>query len=426
MRLIKYLLLTCLLLVILTLAGVFLLLQEHPLTSNSHQQLNDADTVHLLMEEIRAALRSKQPQHQINLSQAQLNSLFGFASRAHNRLSGVASIEPQQTIIRTSYRLPKSPFGQYLNLQVGFLPGNQLQLDTIQLGGISLPGQAGLNILVWFADWYLGAPLLEELLKHVQQVSMREQQLNIKLTSVPEILAKLNTLKTQLGNKNEHELRKQVAYYLAFLDRQPVQLNSSLANTLSPLFHEVEQRSNRLTAAIENEAAILALAIYAGNYRFANFIGDVQPRPGEIAKPLVRPTLAGRQDLSLHFIYSAAIELLSAQGISSAIGEFKELMDRRKQGSGYSFADLAADMAGVQFAQLATNPDSARAVQQLLVQQRDESLYFPDINDLPEGLDKQAFEQTYGQVDSPAYQLAVSKIKYDLVGLPIYQATLTD
>ncbi len=47
-----------------------------------------------------------------------------------------------------------------------------------------------------------------------------------------------------------------------------------------------------------------------------------------IVKGGLKPVLANRKDLSLHFIFSAAIKLLSEQGISVAVGEFKELMDK--------------------------------------------------------------------------------------------------
>ena len=98
-----------------------------------------------------------------------------------------------------------------------------------------------------------------------------------------------------------------------------------------------KKRSNYDTAPKENEAAILALAIYAGHHWFAKFVGDVQPKKGEVTLPKAKPTLKFRADLSQHFIFSAAIKILSEQDLSLAIGEFKELMDRGDDGSGYSF-----------------------------------------------------------------------------------------
>ena len=133
------------------------------------------------------------------------------------------------------------------------------------------------------------------------------------------------------------------------------------------------------------------------------------------------PKLANRNDLSQHFIFSAAIKLLSDQGVTVAIGEFKELMDRVVSGSGYSFVDLAADKAGVKFADYLTDPDTAKSAQSRLSIASNEDLLFPDIKDLPEGLKTDAFKQTFKTVDSPEYQQMITEIKGRLAGLPLYQ-----
>ena len=60
--------------------------------------------------------------------------------------------------------------------------------------------------------------------------------------------------------------------------------------------------------------------------------------------------LAGRRDLLQQFIVSAGLRVLAENGVPMAIGEFKELLDSRSGGSGFSFVDLAADRAGLRFA----------------------------------------------------------------------------
>ena len=54
---------------------------------------------------------------------------------------------------------------------------------------------------------------------------------------------------------------------------------------------------------------------------------------------------------------SAGIKLIADSGISFAAGEFKELLDALSGGSGFSFADLAADRAGTHFAKMAVGRD---------------------------------------------------------------------
>ena len=127
-----------------------------------------------------------------------------------------------------------------------------------------------------------------------------------------------------------------------------------------------------------------------------------------------------RNDLARHFIISAALELLSKQGMSLAIGEFKELMDRAKGGSGYSFIDLAADMSGTEFARVAIAEGKAHQVQNAMARIQSELEIIVAIDGLPEGLSKQAFTEQYGKVDSEAYLNEVKEIERRIRGLALY------
>jgi hypothetical protein len=179
------------------------------------------------------------------------------------------------------------------------------------------------------------------------------------------------------------------------------------------------EQDDGVSAALENEAAIMALAIYAGHRRFSNMVGDLSFAVAPIPTAIQKPVLANREDLSLHFIFSAAIKLLSEQGISIAVGEFKELMDRGEGGSGYSFVDLAADMAGANFAALAVQAETAKAVQNLLSSNPNEMMFFPSIVGLVEGMSKAQFKQKYSNIESEAYNEVLSEIKMRLAMLPI-------
>jgi hypothetical protein len=120
------------------------------------------------------------------------------------------------------------------------------------------------------------------------------------------------------------------------------------------LFQLAHQRSKSGSHTLENKAAILALSIYAGHWRFEQFTGQVGTKKNQPEPAITRHiTLGGRQDLRLHFIVSAGIKVISDSGVSFAAGEFKELLDALSEGSGFSFADLAADRAGTHFAKRA-------------------------------------------------------------------------
>jgi hypothetical protein len=83
---------------------------------------------------------------------------------------------------------------------------------------------------------------------------------------------------------------------------------------------------------------------------------------------------------------------------------------------------LAADFAGIEFAVAATNPSSASSVQNILAGNTSESLFFPDIKGLPEGLSKNEFKRKFTEVDSPEYLEMVRTINQRIADLPIQRA----
>lgn len=103
--------------------------------------------------------------------------------------------------------------------------------------------------------------------------------------------------------------------------------------------------------------------------------------------------LAGRHDLAQHFAVSAALTALVGADPALQLGVAKEWTDAAG-GSGFSFADLAADVAGVAFAEavladqtiLETCAAGALDPQQLL----------PPIENLPEGRNQQEIITEFG------------------------------
>jgi hypothetical protein len=184
---------------------------------------------------------------------------------------------------------------------------------------------------------------------------------------------------------------------------------------------EAYQKSSSGKAEVENQAAILALAIYLGDTRFESFIGKVRTSDMKGNKLPHRVVLAGRTDLRLHFIFSAALKIISDHNSSIAIGEFKELLDSDYTGSGFSFVDLAADRAGVRFATMATDSRGNAWRFQRVMKDAREKDFFPDIANLIEGLNEHEFRTRYGDVNSREYQKIVAEIDRRLDLLPLYR-----
>jgi hypothetical protein len=414
------------LLLVLVLAGLlYVALESEPLVvANSSQQVNEADSVKTLMRQISDSLKNRSERQTIELSAAQINSLVGFAQRADKHFNGAAVISEQATALSASYTLPSNPLGQYLNIDIKLLPAEGIELEHVKLGGLAIPGNWAISIITYLTDWYTSSDIATQFIQQVESITMNDDSMTINIRPLDDFLNELNTVKEGMTRTSDEELRLRTAFYLKFLNTMDVGKSSrsqSLAKYIGPVFAKAQARSSYETAVKENEAAIMALAIYAGHYRFANFVGEVQPAIGKIAKPNSPAILAKREDLNQHFIFSAAIKILSEQGLSIAIGEFKELMDRGNGGSGYSFVDLTADYAGVKFAQTAAEPQKALEFQRMLAGISSEKVFFPSIEGLPEGFNKKQFKQRFDTVDSPEYLKLVNDIHHRVDILEIHQ-----
>lgn len=118
------------------------------------------------------------------------------------------------------------------------------------------------------------------------------------------------------------------------------------------------------------------------------------------------PTMHGRGDLTRHFFVSAG--LASCLGAQSAenVGITKELRDA-SGGSGFSFVDLSADVAGVAFA---TQVQSEEGLKQVAESFR-VAQFLPPIKGLPEGLQMAKFQESYGSPGDPRFTAEVEKLR---------------
>ncbi len=173
-------------------------------------------------------------------------------------------------------------------------------------------------------------------------------------------------------------------------------------------------RSKTEDPALENRAAILALAILLGHRRIEHLVGSVTDE--ELLRKSRRHVrfvkLRGRADWSRHFLVSAALALISNESLSDEAGLFKEELDAGEGGSGFSFSDLVADRGGTLFALAATGDEkAARRLQDLLADGFDLGAIFPEAADLPEGISDARLESEYGGVGGEKYQKMIAEIE---------------
>lgn len=116
----------------------------------------------------------------------------------------------------------------------------------------------------------------------------------------------------------------------------------------------------------------------------AEFCRKVETDAERLARhhALGNPTLRGRRDLARHFFLSAYLTAVVGASAAESAGLAKELADARSD-SGFSYRDLAADVAGIDFARRLL--DGTLPLAELARGVATEDL-MPEVADLPEGI----------------------------------------
>ena len=183
-----------------------------------------------------------------------------------------------------------------------------------------------------------------------------------------------------------------------------------LVEVLQPMFDKPIDQPR-----LQRRAALLVLAVYLANKDLAHLIPAARDWSHP---PVLTLTLRQRFDTAQHFIISAALAAWAGEPTADAIGLYKELNDIR-YGSGFSFADLAADRAGTRFGQLVErHPERLDA---LLHTGFTDAAIMPPLDGLPEYLSQREFQRRVDGLNSPAYQRLTEEIERRLDAMPLYQ-----
>lgn len=132
---------------------------------------------------------------------------------------------------------------------------------------------------------------------------------------------------------------------------------------------------------------------------------------------LGRPTVRGRRDLCQHLAVSAALAETFGAAAAEFAGLSKELTDM-KGVSGFSFADIAADFAGLELAAVVTSdPKRIAAMAKGFVV----ADYMPDVTPFPEGLTEKAFKTKYGGTDDDRFKAELEAVRKAVRAVPAYR-----
>ena len=196
----------------------------------------------------------------------------------------------------------------------------------------------------------------------------------------------------------------------AVLDHRAAGSPVPLAEVLQSLLADAGSDSRA-----RRKAVLLVLGVYLYDKDLAVLIPQARqwPRPRRVSLMLAR-----RHDSAQHFTISAALAAWAGEPAADAVGLYKELDDARR-GSGFSFADLAADRAGTRFGEAIAQgaPNLEKAVGGKLT----EAEFMPSLADLPEYLHEPEFRRRFGGPGSPAYRRLAEEIERRIAALPLYQ-----
>lgn len=313
--------------------------------------------------------------------------------------------------IRITLPLPRPAGARYLNLQARLRSGTgEPQFEHVRLGTLPLP-PAVLDYAVAAAARRLGYGEAWQLARQaVRELNFMPdgQVVQVHYVWQPEILDRARAIALAPADVIRLE-RAQQALAATLAPWAPGSARP-LTAVLAPLL-----ALDADDAPAQRRASLLVLASYMAGRGLEALVPEAKrwPRPPPLAL-----TLRGRHDSAQHFVVSAALAAWAGEPVADAIGLYKELEDARR-GSGFSFADLAADRAGTRFGELLAQP--AGRIDRLLAGPVGDAELLPRLDDLPEYLGEREFRRRYGGLDGPAYRRLADEIERRLDAMPLYR-----
>jgi uncharacterized protein YfiM (DUF2279 family) len=405
-------------------------LVEEAATVDTNSAINAKKVAKQLYKDLRDGKSDQRST--LTLSEDEINGIVALGTRGVPRLKGRVNVTPLGIIGAFTLNVPNNPLGEYINLTITIVPSLQgLMVDNISIGSLDISGNLAISLMEIVLNKIIaGDRFGTKLINVIDSIEVDNSRLILAYHSIPGLRNAIVSTKGQIKEVRDDLALlgdpKIVKRYYERICKFHSQIDgvgqASVGYYLSTAFSFAEKRSYMSEAPVEeNRAALLALAIFLGSSNFDSVVGALDEETLATCQPRnSQMVLANRNDLRLHFIFSVALKIISDSEISFAIGEFKELLDSQQGGSGFSFADLAADRAGIRFAELALDENGALRVQQMASELRQEKTFFPSIAGLPEGIPQQVFDER-GGIEGDYYKQHLATINRRIDGLAIYQ-----
>ena len=360
-------------------------------------------------------------------TEAELNSVITLGARIVPGFRGHLTIEPQQAVGQLSVPIPMTGQARWLNLSAS-IPEftQQMEIGSVTVGGIAVPPRLALGALRTGANLYGGNDLGDKVLGAASQMEIAA----VQVTFVVEMdqLGRNGIMRGMFQTLRQSELpgADEIAYYHRTI-REAME-DGTLPTTGSYLPY----LRFTLTAALERSAvegaanaytsALFGLALVCGAQDFPLLVGGLMPDEllgsGDWTTRCDDLTLNGRVDSRRHFTTAAAIQAASNRGFAVSIGEFKELNDATR--AGFDFTDIAANNSGIRMSDLFMTTGPA-AWPGLIARLEAEGDVIVSFDGLPQILERGDFQQTYRDIDSPAYREMLASIESRIDGLTLHR-----
>ncbi|MBK9469973.1 MAG: hypothetical protein IPO20_19285 [Gammaproteobacteria bacterium] len=321
---------------------------------------------------------------------------------------GALSLQEKSAEIRLSLPLPGTP--GYLNLRATVPEAaGEPRIAALSVGDVPIPAvfaeqtlDLALTSLGYGQQWRMARAAVREL-----AFDPARGMVDVRYAWDPALLDSARA--AALDPADVDRIREAQAAFATLLEGKQRGDRVTLAEVLAPLMSGNGQGREQRRAAL----LVLASSLAGGNLAAIVPEAASWPRPQRVAI-----TLRGRHDSAQHFVVSAALAAWAGEPVATAIGLYKELEDARR-GSGFSFADLAADRAGTRFGELVA-ADAARLDEVLAGTPGDADL-LPPLDGLPEFLPEAEFRRRYGGPGEPAYEKVADEIERRLSALALYR-----
>lgn len=385
-----------------------------------------------LLKQVFRTLNADQVDRTIELSYEQVRSLMALISHTFPMISARSNKQNNNWIFFVTIEVPKIQ-SLYINASMHLEKGEiDLASTMVKIGRFPVSVNTLLKLAVGLINFskaegnHIDHTKLFEMIAvdHERIVTYIHPEFNLERIKVSMKSSGRRVIK-QLTLVQDNSL--QINHYLNLLDRMAAStagiegITISLSDYVAPLFAEARRRSVNGNPSNENQYALLALTYFAGDAFIRRVIKNIYAPNINGTVSRSKTVLQGRHDLVLHFIYSATIEMITSAEVGIGIGEIKELSDANKGGSGYSFADLMADKAGVYFAKSISNHLTAANMQSNLLSIKQEEDFFPSIASLPEEIDEEEFAEQFVNTESKAYRVIEQEIDLRIRSRKIYR-----